>query len=277
MREILEMMAAPFAASLVLTGIHTYLGLHVVERGVIFVDLSLAQVAAFGATIAYLCGFGFHGRPAYFFSLAFAFAAAFLFSVIRSKKTKIPQEAFIGIVYAVSAAASILVMSRAPEGGEHVKDMLVGNILVVDWEVVARTAALYAVIGALHWFLRKPLLEISRDPEAAARSGRKVWAWDLFFYATFGFIVTSSVSIAGVLLVFSYLIVPSVTAMLFSRNLGTRLAIGWVMGTVVSILGMVLSYRFDLPTGATIVCSFGGVLVLAAVARQIWPSSWKSA
>ncbi len=259
----------PFLASLVLTGIHAYLGLHVVERGVIFVDLSLAQVAALGAAFAVLAGLDLHGTGAYLLSLGFTLLGAGLFALSRSQKTRIPQEAFIGIVYAVSAALSILIMDRLPEGAEHIKHILVGNLLAVSPEEVAKMAALYALIGALHWLWRKPFLAISKDAEEAKRLGYRVRAWDFLFYATFGFVVTSSVAVAGVLLVFSYLIVPSVGAMLFSERVGTRLAFGWALGVLVSLAGMFASYRFDAPTGATIVCTFGLALALLAGARKL--------
>ncbi|MBI3550046.1 MAG: metal ABC transporter permease [Elusimicrobia bacterium] len=259
----------PFLASLVLAGIHAYLGLHVVERGVIFVDLSLAQVAALGSAVALLSGHDLHGRSAYFLSLVFTLIGAGLFSVTRSRRTRIPQEAFIGIVYAMSAALAILIMDRLPEGAEHIKHILVGNLLAVSsWEV-QKMALLYAFIGTLHWFWRKPFLAISTDHEEAIRKGYRVKAWDFLFYATFGFVVTSSVSIAGVLLVFTYLIVPSVTAMLFSENVGIRLAIGWTMGAAASLLGMYFSYRFDAPTGATVICVFGVLLAVLALVRKL--------
>lgn len=260
----------PFVASLVLTGIHAYLGLHVVERGVIFVDLSLAQVAALGSAIALLAGYDLHGRGAYFFSLGFTLLGAALFALTRSHRTRIPQEAFIGIVYAVSAASAILIMDRLPEGAEHIKHILVGNLLAVSaWEV-QEMALLYAVIGALHWWWRKPFLTISTDPEEAIRRSYRVKLWDFLFYATFGVVVTSSVSIAGVLLVFTYLIVPSVTAMLFAEKVGARLAIGWAMGASASLLGMYFSYHFDAPTGATVICVFGVLLAVLASLRKLF-------
>jgi len=267
--DILSFLLAPFVAGLILTGIHAYLGLHVVERGVIFVDLSLAQIAALGTTVAFLAGHGLHSNMAYFWSLGFTVlgAAIFAFTRIHDAKTRIPQEAIIGIVYAVSAAAAILAMSKAPEGTEHIKDMLVGNILTVSWRHVAETAALYSLVGVFHWFCRHKFLMISTAPEEAYRSGISVKLWDFLFYASFGFVVTSSVAIAGVLLVFSYLIVPSVAAMMFARRVGTRLAFGWTMGAVVSGLGVYLSFVLDLPTGATIVCSFGAALAALALLK----------
>ncbi|HET7291513.1 MAG TPA: metal ABC transporter permease [Vicinamibacteria bacterium] len=270
--HILEFLAAPFAASLILTGIHAYLGVHVVERGVIFVDLSLAQIAALGATIAALLPFTDgdpHGPWVYRVSLLFTFIGAAIFSTIRSRRARIPQEAIIGISYAVASAAAILAMSKATSESEHLKDRLVGNILAVSWSEVGGTAALYAAIGAFHYVFRQRFLAISIDHDKAEAAGVNVKLWDFLFYASFGFVVTSSVAIAGVLLVFCYLIVPSVAAMLYAEGIGRRLAIGWTMGTVVSALGIYLSVVLDLPTGATMVCTFGLVLILMAAARPL--------
>ena len=260
--EILPFLIAPFLASLILTGIHAYLGVHVVERGVIFVDLALAQIAALGATVAILAGMDIHGGGSYWLSLAFTFLGAGIFALARTRKGNIPQEAFIGIAYAVASAAAILAMSKATGETEHLKDMLVGNILAVSYKEVIKTAALYGIIGLFHYIFRKKFLLISTNIAEAERQGVNIRLWDFLFYASFGFVVTSSVAIAGVLLVFCYLIVPSVGAMLFSDKIGKRLAIGWTMGTVVSALGVYLSVVLDLPTGATIVCTFGLILVL---------------
>ncbi len=270
--DTLRFLLAPFAASLILTGIHAYLGVHVVERGVIFVDLSLAQIAALGAAVALLLPFTGgdpHGGTTYWISLAFTFVGAAVFSTIKSRRARIPQEAIIGIAYAVASAAAILAMSKATSESEHLKDMLVGNILAVSWPEVLKTAALYAAVGAFHYAFRRQFLAISIDHERAERQGVSVRFWDFLFYASFGFVVTSSVSIAGVLLVFCYLIVPSVAAMLYAERIGHRLAIGWTMGTVVSALGIFLSVKLDLPTGATMVCTFGVVLILMAAVKPL--------
>src|SRR6516162_3817404 len=271
--SVLAFLAAPFVASLILTGIHAYLGVHVVERGVIFVDLSLAQIAALGATIALLMpmtGGDPHAPIVYWISLAFTFIGAFVFSTIRSHRARIPQEAIIGISYAVASAAAILAMSKATSESEHLKDMLVGNILAVSWPEVGKTAILYGAIGTFHYVFRHKFLTISMNPKKAEAEGISIKAWDFLFYASFGFVVTSSVAIAGVLLVFCYLIVPSVAAMLYADSIGRRLAIGWSMGTVVSALGVYLSLQLDLPTGATIVCTFGIVLIIMAAIRPLF-------
>jgi len=270
--SVLGFLAAPFVASLILTGIHAYLGVHVVERGVIFVDLSLAQIAALGATIAILMPITRgdpHAPIVYWISLGFTFLGAAIFSTIRSRRARIPQEAIIGICYAVASAAAILAMSKATSESEHLKDMLVGNILAVSWPEVRNTALLYGGIGAFHFIFRHKFLAISIDPKRAEAQGISLRLWDFLFYASFGFVVTSSVAIAGVLLVFCYLIVPSVAAMLYADSIGRRLAIGWSMGTVVSALGVYLSLQLDLPTGATIVCTFGLALIVMAAVRPL--------
>lgn len=266
---LLSFLAAPIAASLIIAGIHAYLGLHVVERGVIFVDLSLAQIASLGAAIAVFQGHDPHDPAIYWMSLLFTLIGAFVFAMIKGHNANIPQEAIIGISYAVASAAVIITMSKSTGEAEHLRDMLVGNILSVQWPEVWLTAAIYAAIGVFHVVFRKRFLEISVDPAGAAKRGARVRLWDFLFYASFGLVVTRSVAIAGVLLVFCYLIVPSVGAMLWARRIGPRLAIGWVMGVVVSMLGMYFSVQFDLPTGATIVCTFGLVLILMACVRPL--------
>jgi zinc/manganese transport system permease protein len=267
--EILQFLILPFIASLILTGIHAYLGVHVVERGVIFVDLALAQIAALGATIAILIGMDPHGNGAYWLSLGFTFIGALIFSFVRSRHKRIPLEAFIGITYAVASAAAIIAMSKATGETEHLKDMLVGNILAVSRHDVVKTALLYGAIGLFHFVFRRRFLAISLSHDTDQDLGFNVRLWDFLFYASFGFVVTSSVAIAGVLLVFCYLVVPSVGAMLFADRIGTRLAIGWTMGTLVSALGCWFSVQFDTPTGATIVCTFGAVLVCMAAVKSL--------
>jgi zinc/manganese transport system permease protein len=220
--EILPFLILPFLASLILTGIHSYLGVHVVERGVIFVDLALAQIAALGAIVAIIAGMDPHGRGAYWISLGFTFLGAAIFAFARTRRGHIPQEAFIGIAYAVASAMAILLMSKATGETEHLKDMLVGNILAVSRPEVIKTALLYSGIGLFHFIFRKKFLLISMNHNKAEQTGLNVRFWDFLFYASFGFVVTSSVAIAGVLLVFCYLIVPSVGAMLFADRIGPR-------------------------------------------------------
>lgn len=269
MNDFFVLMWKPFLACLILTGIHAYLGIHIIERGVIFVDLALAQIAALGATIGFLFGFSLHGSSNYWFSLAATFVGAIIFALTRTKKQRIPQEAIIGIVYAVSAALAILILSHSPEGDEEIRFMLVGNILLVGTPEIIKMAFLYSLVGLLHFVFRKKFLLISKQPEDAYRQGIRIKFWDLIFYLSFGVVVTSSVQIAGVLLVFSFLIVPAVAAILFSQKLSVRLFLGWAIGIAASFLGIFFSYFFDLPTGATVVCCFGGMLILLSLIKAI--------
>src|SRR5262245_35679461 len=266
---IFQLLAAPITASLIIAGIHAYLGLHVVERGVIFVDLSLAQIASLGAAIAVWQGADPHDPYVYWMSLGFTLIGALIFSLVKAQEARIPQEAFIGISYAVASAAVILTLSKATGESEHLRDMLVGNIVAVQWPEVWTTGAMYLGLGIFLYIFRGRFLEISMDSKAAAARGVPVRLWDFLFYASFGLVVTRSVAIAGVLLVFCYLIVPSVGAMLWASRIGPRLAIGWVMVGIVSMLGMYFSVNFDLPTGATIVCTFGLALIVMAALRPI--------
>ena len=280
---MLDFLWVPFLACLVLTGIHVYLGLHVLTRGVIFVDLALAQVAALGITIAFLAGHPLQSEAAYWYALAFTVGGAGLFSLTRLRRAVIPQEAIIGFVYAVSAALTVLVVDRAPQGAEHIKQLLVGSILTVTPGETARLALLYVLIGAVHVLIRRPLLEISLDPDAASARGRAVSWWDFAFYVTFGVVVTSSVRVAGVLLVFSYLIVPAAVGALLSRSVAGRLVIGWTLGAIVSALGLWASFAWDLPTGAAVVATFGALMAmvacalgLGALARRVRGRGWEA-
>ena len=267
--DLLALMWVPFLMCLVLTGIHAYLGLHVIAREVVFVDIALAQIAALGATAAFLWGYDLDSRGSYVFGLSFTILGASVLALTRSRERRVSQEAVIGVVYAVSSAAAVLLADRTAHGAEHLRSMLVGSILAVRGGEVVKVAGLYAVIGLFHWLCRHPFLLISTDPDRAYRDGWRVRGWDFLFYASFGIVVTSSVRIAGVLLVFSYLIVPTLAANLLCGTVSRRLAIAWSFGTLVSVVAMVASAILDLPTGATVVCAFGLILLALAVVTRM--------
>lgn len=266
---MLDLLAAPLACCLVLAGILCYFGLHVVSREIIFVDLALAQVAALGSAVALLFGFHLETAASYLFSLSFALLGAVLFAFSRFRDEKVPQEAIIGVVYGISSGVAVLVLDRAPHGHEALKQMLVGSILFVNWPAVLKTLLVCSLVGVVHFLVRKPLALMSLDPQGAMRKGLRVRLWDLLFYLTFGIVVTTSVPLAGVLLVFTYLIVPAVCAILFVRRPLPRLAIAWALGFLGSVFGLYFSARFDLPTGAAIVATFGGIVVLSVVAHSV--------
>ncbi|MBW7887852.1 MAG: metal ABC transporter permease [Bacteroidetes bacterium] len=267
----------PLAACLVLTGIHVYLGVHVIARKVIFVDLALAQIAALGTMIGVLLGYeaGKDSTALYLYSLAFTIFGAFVFSATRMKGEKVPHEAIIGIVYAVTFAATILVLSQSALGPQELDHIIKGELLWVQGEVVIKTAVIYFFVGVFHFIFRKKFFAISNDPAEAEKSGIDVPLWDFLFYMSFGFVITSSVAIAGVFLVFSFLIIPSVGAMLLSDKLSTRLAIGWISGSIISFIGVKLSWNTGLPTSPLIVVVLAAALMLAALIRFLKMSEEK--
>ena len=270
----LELMLPPFVACLLLVAIHSYLGLHVIAREVIFVDLSLAQMAALGTTAGLLIGVAPGSGKAQLMALAFVVIGAALFAATRtSERGRVPQEAIIGIVYVVASAAALLVADKAPRGADAIKDVLVGTILWVTWPAIARLAVAYLVLGAVLFALRKRFESISFDPAGSAAKGWKLRWWDFLFYVVFGVVITFSVPLGGVLLVFSFLVVPAVTAFLFTRDPMKLTLIAWGTGTLASALGLWLSYQSDLPTGPTIVCSYGLVLLVAGVIRRMVPET----
>jgi zinc/manganese transport system permease protein len=240
------------AACLVLAGIHAYLGFHVITRGVIFVDLSLAQMAALGLAIAVATRLHEHPLANYFFPVGMTLVGAVVFAWLRHLERRIPLEAFIGIVFAAAQAAVLLVLEHSPSGNEHLKETLVGTIFTVNPATVLKTGAIYALIGIVHFILRRPLFEITNDAGAARRAGRNLFGWDVFFYATFGIVVTSSVRIAGVLLVFGLLVIPSVAGVLASARTGVRLAVGWAFALGCSAAGLLVAFGLNTPAAPTI-------------------------
>ena len=270
MTDVLSLLWMPFLMCLVLTGIHAYLGVHVLAREVVFVDIAMAQIAALGATAAFLFGHDTDTWQSYGYALSATLVGAVVLALTRSRRRHVSQEAIIGVVYAVSSAAAVLVADRAPHGAEHVRGMLVGSLLSVGPSEVAKVAALYAAVGVLHWLWRRPFFLISTDPAAAYAAGLRVRLWDFLFYASFGVVVASSVRIAGVLLVFSYLIVPALAGVALGGSIMVRLLIGWAFGTLVSIVGIISSAALDLPTGATVVCAFGLIILVFGLASRWW-------
>ena len=270
MSDWMIVMLWPLIACLLLPGILAYYGLHIVRRGIIFVDLALAQVAALGTCFAVLLHYTVHDWQTYVMGASFTFVGAAIFTFTRSQKRDVPQEALIGIIYVVTAAASILLLSRSPEGNEEWRRTLVGDILVVQWQNVLKTFALYVLIGVVHVVFRRQFLALTFTPENVPPSRMSPLMWDFLFYVLFGFIVTSFVQIGGILLVFSYLIIPAVCASYLASTLGHKMLIAWSIATAGGILGLTASYKLELPAGAAIVCALGVLLLLAAnIARFV--------
>jgi zinc/manganese transport system permease protein len=259
-----EVMFWPIMACVLLPWLLVYLGLHVVQRGIIFIDIAMAQMASLGICVALLFHVDLASWTTFAIALGFTLAGAAVFSITGKRTSQIPQEAVIGISYVVAAAASVLLLSRAAEGDEQIKQMLVGNILLVTPFEVWKCFALFLGVGLLHFFLRKNFLLVSYDRDGAWKQGLRVRWWDFLFYAAFGLVVTSFVRIAGVLLVFSYLIVPAVCGINLAGSLSRRLLIGWLIALIGGVGGLFFSFWWDLPSGAAIVCTFGALLILVS-------------
>jgi zinc/manganese transport system permease protein len=271
--EALTFLGPALVMCLIIASIHVYLGMHILEREIIFVDLSLAQLAALGALatafLGYAEGHAEEGIVPHLGAFGFTILGAAIFTVTGRARRYVSQEAVVGIVYAVASALMILVLSRAPHGAERIKDTLVGALLVTTWEQVGKAAAVYAVLGIVHVFFARQFIRISWARDEAEKTMSRVGWWDFGFYVLFGVVITISVQIAGVLLVFSYLIVPAVITKLFSKRMLVRLFTGWIVALAASIAGLWASWTWDFPTGATVVAAFGVLLLLAACVRLL--------
>lgn len=260
---MLDLMIPPVVAALLILSIHAYLGLHVIARQVIFVDLAFAQIAALGTTVALLAGIELGTMASTFFALGATLVGALLFSFTRMEDSAVPQEAIIGIAYVVASAAVILLAGFTAEGAEHIKETLTGTLIWVGWPAIGKMAVVYLAVGVFHFVLRRYFLAVSFHPEKA----EKVRLWDFLFYMSFGVVISFSVEIAGVLMVFTSLVIPAVVAFFFTDRFGVALLIAWGSGVVAIVGGIGASFYWDIATGPLLVCSFGAVLVLAMLLR----------
>ncbi|MBI2192666.1 MAG: metal ABC transporter permease [Planctomycetes bacterium] len=262
-------LAAPLVACVFITGLLTYLGAHVLQRGILFVDLALAQIAALGTTYAFYLGYDPMSREAYFCALGFTTLGAGLFALTRRREPRVPQEAIIGISYAVASGAAVLLVDLAqdPHGSEKIQHLLVGNLVWITWPEVWRTAGICLAVGVIHLLFRRRFLLVTFHPAEAEAGGLSLRTWDFLFYLSFGAAITGIVRIAGVLLVFSYLIIPATIGMLYSDRVRGRLVIGWAVGLSVSFFGLLLSY--ERPGGPMIVTLFGLCLIAFGAIRYV--------
>jgi len=282
MTTALIVMFAPFVACLTLVGIHGYFGIHILKREIIFIDIAMAQIAALGGTISMILpvevssawgivSYTAHegGIIAYLFSLVLVFIAATVFTLLKSEKIYVSLEALIGITFAVATTGAVILIDIGAGGDVHVKEMLVGSILWVKWSEIMKAFIVYSVIGALHYKFRGRVLPISEDYQKAKERGINVKLWDFFFYFTLGIVVTHAVKIGGILVVFAFLIIPASISVLFSQNWSTRITIGWVVGTLVTMLGLYFSWTMDVPSGPSVILFLGVALLLALITREL--------
>ncbi|MBN2411356.1 metal ABC transporter permease [candidate division KSB1 bacterium] len=266
--EGLIFMLPPFAACLTLIGLLGYFGIHVLKRGIIFIDIAMAQIATLGITFAYVLKIDPESFWTYPISLVFVLIAAYIFSTLKSKNPRMCIEAIIGISYAVATTAAVILIDKAAGSDEHIKEMLIGSILWVQWADILKSLLVFAAIGFIHYFFRDKFLPLSEDYETAIQKGINVRLWDFIFYLTLGIIVMHAVRIGGILIVFSFLIIPSGISALFSNKWFPRILSGWIIGTIVSIIGLYLSWKFDVPSGPAVVLFLGLFLVIAVIAKS---------
>ncbi len=263
-QSVFLLMLPAFFECLVLFGIFSYLGIHVIKRKIIFVDLAFAQIAALGILIAFLFGIPPHTKESFVFAMGLTVIGAIVITLSRFKEHKIPQEAIIGLIYAIAAAIAILLIDKAPHGAEHIKEILTGSILWVKWEKIGATAVVYALVALFHYIFRDKFLLISDDPERAWASGINVRLWDFLFYVSFGLVITMSVDTAGILIVFVFLVAPAIIAIILTDRMLYQLLIGWGLGVVVTVTGLFVAYVLDLPTGPTVIGAYAIAIIVVA-------------
>ena len=268
MEHLIQLFSQPFLVCLTMVVILGYMGIHVLKREVIFIDIALAQIAAVGAIVAHIA-FKAHGDSLFGYSIAFGFtlAASAFYSLVRRKVNQIPLEAVIGVSYAIAAAAALFLVGIAPGGHIHVQHMLAGSILWATWKDFLLCIFVFSAVGLCFYIFRQPFKEISDNYETALKKGTKVVWWDFLFYALFGIVITLAVRIGGVVVIFAFLIIPATISALFSSNWGRRLVISWAIGIGATIAGLLFADRFDFSIGSAISLFLGVALVFAGLSR----------
>jgi zinc/manganese transport system permease protein len=259
--EVLTFLFYPFLGCVLLILIHAYFGIHILERGIIFVDLAMAQFIALGIALAFLMGH--EGSERNYYAVAFALVGASVFSMARRIQRIVNMEAFIGVLYIFSLAGSILILDRTPHGLEEFKAILNGNILWITSSDILKTFILYAAIGLLHLVFRKKFFALSYEESNGP-------FWEFLFFLSFAFVLVSSVQLAGILQVFSFLVIPALIGRLFTRSPMKILIGGWGIGLAASMVGITLSYKLDLPTAPLIVASLSVAFFILLVFRIVW-------
>lgn len=270
MLDIVQFLIAPLIACATILGLLCYLGMHVLKREIIFIDIALAQIAAVGATFAHVyLGSEEHSLTAYLCAFGFTVLASLFFSQIDKRITQISHEAIIGVTYAISAAASLFILATAAGGDVHMEHMLTGSILWARWSDIAAIAILFGCVGLFHLVFRRHFISLSEDYGSGAVRGRaNVW-WDFLFYVSMGTVITFSVKIAGVLVIFSFLIIPATFSALFAGSWRKRLIIAWGAGMFAVVIGLMLSYFLDFSCGPAVVTVMALSLVFAALVRAV--------
>jgi len=266
MLPIIQILGLPLLACILMSAILGYLGIHVLKREVIFIDIALAQIAAVGSIAAHLV-FEVHGDStvAYICALGCVLLSAAFYAVIRNRITQISLEAVIGISYAIAAAGTLFLVGIAPGGHVHVQQILSGSLLWTNWRDIVLSLLVFSAVGACFYFFRKPLNRLSNNYQKAHAEGLKTAMWDFVFYMLLGIVITLTVQMAGIVVVFAFLIIPSTISALFSSHWGIRMLIGWAVTAVASVSGLLFAYYLDFSIGPAVALFLGGELIIAAL------------
>ncbi|MFC1477127.1 metal ABC transporter permease [candidate division KSB1 bacterium] len=267
MLDIILFLAPPITICILFAGILSYFGNHILTRGIIFIDIALAQIAALGTMIGLLLGFAEGARSLEIISLVFTLAIISVFAMTKFEKQVIPQEAIIGIIYGLGLGLATLLSEKIPGGSNFITKTITGNILWVTWDQVFWTFLLFAAIAVLHVLLRKHFVKISESRENLPYSIGKVRFYELIFYITFSIVVVRAVPIGGIFLVFTLLIAPTAMATLFTQNWTARFIWSWIIGILGSMAGIYISYTFNISNGPAIVCMLGVFVFIMAFIR----------
>jgi len=270
MLPIIQILGMPFLACIMMSSILGYLGTHVLKREVIFIDIALAQIAAVGSIAAHMI-FEAHGDSptAYLCSFSCVLFAAGFYAFVRSRIFQISLEAVIGISYAIAAAAVLFLVGIAPGGHIHIQHVLSGSLLWVGWRQIIVSLVAFSAVGVCFYLIRKPIAEISNSYQKGAVKNLKVVFWDFIFYALLGVVITLSVQIAGVVVVFAYLIIPATISAVFSTRLRLQLAIVWITAIIASLGGLLFAYKYDFSIGPAIAMFLGYELIIVGLIGKL--------
>lgn len=250
-------MAAPALGCMVMTLIFTYFGIHVLRRGIVFIDLSMAQLAALGTTVAFAMNVEEHSYGSILFSMGFVFLGALFFTLARYIAPRISQEAVIGIIYVLAASLAVIVADRSPRAAEHIQHTLNGSILWITWGGVLKLFTAFVILGGFLWISRKSFYKCSTQSNSPEPYTRNQALWDFIFYLMLGLAIVACIETAGIFLIFTLLIIPAACGIQMFDSLGKQWVTGIALGILVSWVGLAISFAYDLPTGSTLVCAFG--------------------
>ncbi len=265
-----DMFQLPFMvqalAAAVITGVLlSYLGVHVVGRGIVFVDLALGQISSLGVAFAAFIGTGLTSIP-----LIFTLVGALLMSFINIRDKRLKQEAVIGILYAFTSALTVLFISKTPHGDSDIQEVLFGNILSISWQQITLVGIVFGAIAIMHLIFARKFFNLTESFENGQNHSVGIFnVWNFLFYISIGLAIVFAVKINGVIPVFSYLIIPAVSAILISKNKITVIILAMLISILAGFLGLNFSFHYDFPAGPSIVSVLGGIFTLAAMYKMV--------